>query len=143
MCGTTAHNIVTRETRTNTTIIMLRRQHGRVRVWTSILAALLMMKPAVAIPVAEKQADVISSLPDTFPNASISENLLPTGINVRGTGGIATALGGGYFIAGLDIDNVPTLVSMDETGDLLWTSSIGISSPFNEGTPKLLLANVS
>lgn len=115
---------------------MRRREHDRVRAW-SLIAALLMMAPAVAAPVADKQASIISSLPDTFPNASISDNLLPRSINIRATGGIAATLGGGYYLAGLDVDNVPTLVSLDETGVLRWSSSIGTSSPLNEGASKL------
>lgn len=109
---------------------MLLRQPGRVRAW-SLISVLVMMAPAVAAPLADITA---SSLPDVFPNASISKNLLPIGINVKPTGGIAAALGGGYYFAGLDPDNLPTLVRLDEGGDLLWRSSIGTPSPLNQGT---------
>lgn len=95
-----------------------------------LLAALAMLVPVAGAP---RATGVAVGLPNNFPNASISDNLLPEKIDLNPTAGAAADGDGGYYIAGLADADTSTLMRLDEDGELLWKAEIGTPSRLNEG----------
>lgn len=74
------------------------------------------------------------ALVDSFPNASISANLLPAALPVRPTAGVVEGPGGGgWYIAGLDAASAATVALLADDGAQLWRATVGRADASNEG----------